>query len=227
MHDHINYIIVTKIKIFFTIFKWLINIKIFGSHPKFIEISNFFELQISKGIAERGGLDMILRLKAMRVSLYQIASGAKVDKDRVISYNSKSVPMYFSPLSSEILSYDKSVYRYCLTLLQVGRLIPGWKKIDFSSIIDFPSVDLRPIVGEFRTVMPKLFDQFKLESNLPYPILDKLPRLTTAGSSGPSLLQSNGILDMFLDRFPSILKDMQAYLLQEVIDGIPKDFPRI
>jgi len=61
----------------------------------------------------------------------------------------------FGPLVPLLRCRDKGAIRLALTLLQVSRLISGWKAVDLSSVVNVSSMTESTLV-EFRKELPKI-----------------------------------------------------------------------
>ncbi|DAC76947.1 RNA-dependent RNA polymerase [Entomophthora muscae mitovirus 8] len=156
--------------------------------------------------------------------LYAFLSGRPV---RMVGYSQykNGLPRAFAPAYSLLCEKDPHTVRYILSLLQVSRCIPAWKKPDLRTITD-PGKDVpQVLLQEFASIVPSLLETFGNDINQPL-TWERLHVATTMGPSGPSMLQSATLIPKVLKRFKHLFGALGAEELLKYMESIPESFSK-
>jgi len=136
------------------------------------------------------------------------------------------IPKAFKPVVTLLEKKDPDTVRYLLTLLQVSRVIPAWKKVDLSTVTNPGPIVPDSLKQEFSTLVPKFLTAFgiDLDQRLEW---TKLHVATTMGPSGHSMLQATNLLPIVLSKFRNLFSKLGGESLVEYMDTIPLSFVKI
>lgn len=122
--------------------KWVVKMRVFGDEfSDFLPSVDNFMAKQSIILKTKGPLELISRIKAMRVAI----TSAIIQKDPVVKelpwisqYKNTGLPKIFGPSVNQrfiLENRDRHAIRFILSLLQLGRIVPGWKTPDFRPIV--------------------------------------------------------------------------------------------
>jgi len=134
--------------------------------------------------------------------------------------------MIFSPVRYLLKEGDIDTIRFCLTCLQVSRVIKGNKPIDIESIIK-PGVDISVFREEYRSYLPEVLEGFNISKQESLPYWTGYHVSTTLGPSGPSMLRASSDLVTFGKEYSSLLGALGADELLEDIETYPSQVQEV
>lgn len=153
-------------------------------------------------IATRGNLDTISRLKTLRVILYRYLAGDPLFVPGFAQYTD-GLPRILGPeIAHHIRCEDVWVIRLSLSILQISRVIPGWKKIDLSPIYLPPREEFADLQKEFKLFL--VGSRILPKQTQPW-VWDNLHPTTRMGPNGPALNNATFDFEPWLARYGYIL----------------------
>jgi hypothetical protein len=148
---------------------------------------------------------------------YSASVGKPVPQRGYRCYKSGLPAIFGSEIDRDFRLGNKDSLRVILSLLQISRAIPAWKKIDLSSITE-PSKIKNEILKEFSDNIEELFHRLPLKSEKP--MWEKLHIATTMGPIGPTLVTCGSLVNKFLDRFKHLSSDFNFTDLVSYLDKV-------
>jgi hypothetical protein len=174
-------------------------------------------------ITTRGPVETIMMLKRIRVVLYRFLAGDPLFVTGLSQY-SDGIPRILGPLvASGIRRGEVDVIRATLSLLQVSRIIPGWKKVDLRPIFLPPEKEFSRLQEEFKLFLVNGRILPKAQSWA----FDNLHPTTRMGPSGPALNNATFEFPTWFKRFGYILSlipdkvQKLSYYLQDIAHYFP------
>jgi len=177
---------------------------------KTIQKTNFW-------IRTRGPLETISMLKKHRIIIYRFLSGEPLFVLGVKQYADGLPKLLGFELANLLRTGSTWPIRIVLTILQISRIIPGWKKIDIKSICLPPRNDLTHVQAAFKRYLvrsrvcpePKKFGWTDLHTT------------TRMGPNGPALSCATTDYSLWFPKFGPGLHGFQNYseLFQYFVDS--------
>jgi len=176
----------------------------------FISLLERVHAAVTLWIRTRGALETISMLKKHRVSIYRFLA-SKPFRYAGIRYFKCGLP---SLLGTEIrdlmIAGDVGTIRAVLTIYQISRIIPGWKKIDLKPIYLPPRTEFRDLQEKFRLFLvdPKILPSKELT---PW---DDFHTTTRMGPNGPALSTATFDFPHFMVRYSHTLRYLGTWFHQ-------------
>lgn len=125
-----------------------------------------FSVRVHRWVETRGNLETIARLKMIRVMVYRALAGSPLSVRGIASYPS-GVPRALGPMVNQwVTEGNLWGIRIALTLLQVSRVIPGWKKVNTSTITN-PPKDCPDVHKGFKSFVVRRYKPLRFGVGVP------------------------------------------------------------
>jgi len=210
-----------QLKLFFVVSKILLRV-LFSRldsniYEESIKLLSAYNAKVNLWMSTRGNLETIAMLKRHRVSIYRFLAGSP-HKFTGVGYYKNGLPKLLGLRFRDLVaSGDVNAIRVVLSILQIARIIPGWKKIDLKPIYLPPRTDFSQLQNEFKFFLVA----YQVLPTKPFVVWDDFHTTTRMGPNGPALSTATFDWPLFVNRYQHLFPILNKWMNKMFINVIP------